>query len=80
MVAACRSRLKGYCKALAEFEVAFDNKLVAEGELDENGGAAAMEKLLAEGGKEITAVFAIADIMALGALRKLREVGYRIPR
>ena len=37
-----------------------------------------MEKILADRG-EITAVFAMADVMALGAMRCIRDHGLRIP-
>ncbi len=78
-VSASCSRLKGYCKALSDFNVPFDPALVAEGEVDENGGAEAMGKLIPMIDNDITAVYAISDIMALGVLRRLREAGYRVP-
>ncbi len=78
-VSACRFRLSGYRQALADFNVPFDPALVAEGEVDETGGAEAMGKLLPLVSSDITAVFAISDIMALGALRRLREAGCRVP-
>jgi DNA-binding LacI/PurR family transcriptional regulator len=50
------------------------------GDLDEQGGIEAMAQLLPLiRKKEITAVFAINDATAFGALRKLREAGMRVP-
>lgn len=78
-VSACRERLKGYRRALDEFSIPFDPCLVAEAQVDEVGGASAMEQLLPKVGVDITAIFAISDTMALGALRRLREAGLRVP-
>lgn len=78
-VKASGERLKGYRQALDEFYIPFDLELVAESGMDEYGGASAMEALLARGGEPITGVFAITDLMAIGALRKLRERGKRVP-
>jgi LacI family transcriptional regulator len=78
-VSACEARLQGYRRALSEFGVPFEQKRVAEGRLDENGGATAMKALLPMIPSDITAVYAINDAMAIGALRTLREAGYRVP-
>lgn len=78
-VAVGRERLKGYCRALTEYQIAFDHKLVSEADIDEAGGALAMKNILSDVGGEISAVVAISDIMAVGALRYLREAGFRIP-
>lgn len=41
-------------------------------------GFAAMERLLARG-RRFTAVFAMSDVMAIGAMRSLRDHGLRVP-
>ena len=51
---------------------------VVEGDYSEASGEAAMRALLA-GGPRPDAVFAAADLMAVGALRVLREAGLRVP-
>lgn len=43
-----------------------------------NDGYHAMKRLLA-GGVEFTAVFAMADVIAVGAIRALRDAGKRVP-
>jgi DNA-binding LacI/PurR family transcriptional regulator len=78
-VSACRARLAGYKRALAEHEIAFRKELVVEGSLDGNGGAAVMAQLLPLVPDDVTAVYAISDAMAIGALRTLREAGYHVP-
>ncbi len=78
-VSAVRERLRGYRQALDEAGLDFDPGLVAEAEVDESGGACAMARLLPRVGCDLTAVYAINDPMALGALRVLREAGLRVP-
>lgn len=43
------------------------------------GGYNAMEQILGQG-QEITGVFAMADVMAIGAIRCLRDHGIRVPQ
>jgi LacI family transcriptional regulator len=79
-VSACGARLRGYRQALEEFHAPFCDEWVVEGTLDENGGFEAMARLLPLVQRNaVTAVFAINDAMAIGALRKLREAGVRVP-
>ncbi|MFD7256631.1 LacI family DNA-binding transcriptional regulator [Streptomyces sp. NPDC059874] len=51
---------------------------VEPGQFTEDGGAAAMERLL-RAHPDLDAVFAASDAMAIGALRTLRERGLRVP-
>jgi DNA-binding LacI/PurR family transcriptional regulator len=73
------ARFEGYRHALREAEVAEDPELVehASGWGLESGQAAAAG-LLARG-VDFTAVFAHSDLIALGAIRALREAGLRVP-
>jgi DNA-binding LacI/PurR family transcriptional regulator len=73
------ARLEGYRQALREAALAEDPELV-EHASDwglESGQAAAA--VLLERGPAFTAVFAQSDLIALGAIRGLREAGLRIP-
>ncbi len=79
-VAACRARLTGYRRALEEYNVAFDPRLHAETEVDENGGVQAMTQLLPQIKNGMSAVYTVSDVMALGAIRKLSEAGLRVPQ
>lgn len=73
-----RDVLDAFKEALAEQKVAFDPSLVADGWLTEEGGMKAIEDLLAID-RGITAVFALNDKMALGAMKKLNDLGIRVP-
>ncbi len=55
-----------------------DTKLIVETESTTGGGRAAMHRLLAAP-VHPTAVFCRTDIIALGALRAVREMGLRVP-
>jgi len=70
-------RLTGYRQALEAQRMGIDEQLVVEGDYTEGGGALAMRRLLAA---SPTAVFAASDVMAIGALKVLREVGRRVPQ
>jgi LacI family transcriptional regulator, repressor for deo operon, udp, cdd, tsx, nupC, and nupG len=73
------ARFEGYRRALAEAQVPDDPGLV-EHAADwglESGRAAAAR--LIERGESFTALFAHSDLIALGAIRQLREAGKRVP-
>jgi DNA-binding LacI/PurR family transcriptional regulator len=70
-------RLVGYRQALEAQRLAVDERLIAEGDYTEASGALAMRRLLAD---SPTAVFAASDVMAIGALKALREAGLRVPQ
>lgn len=69
-------RLAGYQAALRDRAVMFDQEFVAEGDFTEAGGYRAMQQLLSH---RPNAVFAASDMMAIGAMRALREAGLRVP-
>lgn len=70
-------RLTGYQEALTSHGLTIDSRLVAEGDFTEEGGRAAMERLLPH---EPDSVFVASDTMALGALRALRDAGVGVPQ
>jgi DNA-binding LacI/PurR family transcriptional regulator len=72
-------RLDGYRDGLALAGLAGAGELVETGDFTEEGGAAAMARLLARPGRPVDAVFAASDLMAAGALRALRAAGRRVP-
>ena len=49
-----------------------------EGDFTRDGGYRATRRLL-ERCPEVTAVFALSDVMAIGALAALRDAGRRVP-
>ena len=71
-----QDRLEGYRQAMAAHRLPVDEDLIAEGDFTEIGGTMAARKLIAN---STTAIFAASDIMAVGALKALREAGLRVP-
>jgi LacI family transcriptional regulator len=71
-------RLAGYRQALVDAGLAVDERLIVEGEFNEECGLAGVEELLARG-ERFTAVFAANDQTAYGAMLGLFNHGYRIP-
>ncbi len=69
-------RKAGYIKALIERGFEIDESMIVEGDFTESGGYYAMKKMLSA---KPEAVFAASDVMAMGAMRSIRENGLRIP-
>lgn len=74
-----QDRLDGYRDGLRAAGLAGGDDLVEVGDFTEEGGAAAMGRLLERPGRPVDAVFAASDLMAAGALRTLRAAGRRVP-
>jgi DNA-binding LacI/PurR family transcriptional regulator len=72
------SRLAGYRRALADAALPVGDSMVAYGDFSEASGAHAMRTLL-DRHPSLDAVFCASDLMAVGAMRTLREYGRRIP-
>jgi LacI family transcriptional regulator len=77
-VPATAARVKGFLDTLAETGVKLDRDAVVEGDFHFEGGEEAMRRLL-ERAPEVTAVFAVNDLMAVGALGELNRAGLRVP-
>ncbi|SMO75826.1 LacI family DNA-binding transcriptional regulator [Gracilimonas mengyeensis] len=79
-----RDRMKGYKKALNEFNLSFDEKLVVKGDsmqrdgFTERAGYEAMTKIL-DMKPMPEACFCASDIQAVGALKAMQDTGKRIP-
>jgi DNA-binding LacI/PurR family transcriptional regulator len=71
-------RLEGYLKAHREVEIETNDSFICMGDWTPKSGNEAIKKL-ASGKGAFTAVFAQNDRMAVGAVRALRELGYRVP-
>jgi DNA-binding LacI/PurR family transcriptional regulator len=71
-------RRRGYEEALRAATVDPDPDLVATGDFTEDGGRAAVERLLDRAG-DITAVFAANDLSAIGVLAGLADRGIDVP-
>jgi LacI family transcriptional regulator len=73
------ARRRGYWDALQRHGLLLDPALVVQGNYRESGGYNAMRGLLALD-QLPTAVFAVNDLAAAGALRAMQEVGLQAPR
>jgi LacI family transcriptional regulator, galactose operon repressor len=71
-------RVRGYRRALREFQIAEDEELVVPGDFRAQGGEAALERLLAVSPPP-SAVLACNDMMAIGVLRAARKAGLHVP-
>lgn len=74
-----RQRFEGCRMAMEERGIPFDEELDYRSvRFSYQGGYDAAKSLL-EDGREFTALFAAADVMAIGAIRALRDAGKRVP-
>jgi LacI family transcriptional regulator len=71
-------RLAGYRNALERAGLTFRDDYVVEGDFTSESGCQAMRKLLALDERP-DAVFVACDMMALGAMRAVHDLGLRIP-
>ena len=72
-------RYQGYLQALKAHDIPYDPQLVITcGTFNIADAYRAMQNKLSDG-TDFTAVFAIADNMAIGAMRALREAGRNVP-
>jgi LacI family transcriptional regulator len=71
-------RRRGYLAAHAVADLESDQRLIVEAGYTEESGAAAARRLLALADPP-TAVFAVTDMVALGAAEVARQMGLRIP-
>jgi len=72
-------RLQAYRQALAEFDLPFDEDLVAYGSHQIVKSQEAMRQILARGAP-FSAVLGSNDLGAMGAAAALRQAGYQIPQ
>ena len=73
-----QARLAGHRRALQEYGVEFDERLLLEGDYRVTGGAAATEQFLAQD-LSVTAIVCANDEMAAGAMGSIRKQGLFIP-
>ncbi|WP_244669951.1 LacI family DNA-binding transcriptional regulator [Kaistia sp. 32K] len=75
---AAQDRLAGYRQALAEAGLAYDDRLVVEGNWTPTSGFESTQKLLSLE-EPPTAIFCQNDKMAMGCFNAITEAGMRIP-
>ena len=73
-----RLRLDGYRRGLHDAGIESDERLVVHTAFDRDGGVLAVDTLVA-GGSPFTAICCANDLLALGALSRLAELGIDVP-
>ena len=73
-----RERLAGYRRGLAAAGLAADDHLIVPSGFDRDGGTLGVDRLLATGAP-FTAILCANDLLAIGALRRLAELGISVP-
>ncbi len=73
-----KNRQDGYCKALKDAELEFDNLVVVNNSLNREDGVKAIEKLLKLPNKP-DAIFCANDTTALSSIIHLQQKGYKVP-
>ncbi len=71
-------RYKGYARALNESNIPLDTELFFEDNATFNGGYRIGKTRLTEN-RKVTAIFAAADIMAIGLIKAAYEIGRKVP-
>jgi LacI family transcriptional regulator len=74
-----RDRLDGFRAGLAAWSAPLDLVRVIHGPFTRDGGYEAMSAVLAAAGPRPDCVFAVTDVMAMGALARLRAGGLQVP-
>lgn len=74
-----KKRLDGYRRALEEHGIPYDEKKIIEGNIDFENGVKLARRLL-DAKLPVSAVFAAADILAIGAIKAFYDAGLRVPR
>jgi LacI family transcriptional regulator len=75
-----RDRVEGFQDGLRAWSVPVDPAQIVHGDFSRDGGYQAMSEILAAGEPLPDCVFAVTDIMAVGALARLRSAGLEVPR
>ncbi|RMI12473.1 LacI family DNA-binding transcriptional regulator [Cellulomonas triticagri] len=77
--AAAAERAAGFTSALDALGATVPAPLVLHSPFTRDGGHEAMSRLLAGEGRDVDLVFAVGDVMAVGALTAAREAGVSVP-
>ncbi|MDX3226232.1 LacI family DNA-binding transcriptional regulator [Streptomyces sp. ME19-01-6] len=70
-----RDRCNGFVEGLREFNIDIDERFMVEAEFSRRGGCAAARELARRGLDGTELVFAVNDVMAIGAMTAFRDAG-----
>ena len=73
-----KDRLSGYKRALKRAGIAFDSKLVVQGQYEVNHGLWQAQALL-KTRPDVSAIFGANDLCSFGAIQGLHQLGYKVP-
>lgn len=71
-------RMAGYKDALLQYQIPLRDEYIINGEFSEESGYHAMLQLI-NCAEKPTAIFAANDLMAIGAVRAIKEKGFNVP-
>ncbi len=74
-----QDRIEGFRAGLAAWSIGLDPAGIVHAAFSRDGGYEAMSAILASGGELPDCVFAVNDVMAVGALARLRAAGISVP-
>jgi LacI family transcriptional regulator len=74
-----KKRLEGYKRALVEYNIEFSQELVVKSVCSWKSGYYSMKELLKIKNRP-TAIFAVCDMTAWGAMQAIRQAGLRVPK
>lgn len=77
-ISSVRERIIGYKQALSEFNIPFDERLLVHTLLDMQSAYETTLRVL-RGGITPTAIYTYSDLLAIGALKALRELNLKVP-
>ena len=77
-ISSARERFQGFCAALDEYAVPFDEALVVNGALTVEEGIDLSRSIL-NGVPRPTAIVCYSDFVAFGVMKAIREIGLSIP-
>jgi LacI family transcriptional regulator len=76
---ATSERIQGYKEALRDSNLSYKPAYIVSGEWDFDSGVRALKKILSKHGEPPTAIFAMNDLMAAGAIEAAFSLGYTVP-
>jgi LacI family repressor for deo operon, udp, cdd, tsx, nupC, and nupG len=74
-----QDRILGYMEALKERKIPVDYNLIVNCTPDVQGGYDAISSMLHDADNKFSAIVASGDIMAIGAIRALKDYGLKVP-